>query len=165
MYITQKKNGKLLTVSAPLHINFIRPFGSLTITDIRFLADVNSNTFSISYRCLTPIASISTLSGVLLSKTYPNLQAPYTNALSSGEAAWYTTVPSVNFSGMTVWHTDKSTRSSFRRAAFLWPCSMCWKTKTIHWSTGNSHVNVAIPFWYFCAQNVLVLTLHSTAAI
>jgi len=54
---------------------------------MRLRVEVNSRTFSTSYRFRTPSAFISTYFGVRVSKMYPNLWAPSTRARSSGLAA------------------------------------------------------------------------------
>lgn len=53
------------------------------MTDILFLALVNSITFNISYSSLLPKATISTELGVLVSNTNPKALAPCSKALSS----------------------------------------------------------------------------------
>lgn len=53
------------------------------MTDILFLALVNSITFKISYDSRLPKATISTVLGVLVSKTNPKAFAPCNKALSS----------------------------------------------------------------------------------
>lgn len=79
-----------MTLSAPLHIITILPFGSLKIQLILFLVLVNSQMFNNWYFNFFPfLVSLITIlsSASLSSNTYPNYLAALTSASSSGEAA------------------------------------------------------------------------------